>query len=357
MDDTVDLRPPAGSVHRAWLSVPTGLLAVAAGVLIILGGDRPIIDQRPLRQFASWPDPYLYLGLAIAVAAFGLLALLGRSALARIGLGALLPPALLLVTLTSGLLLDLRRLQPDLPSLLEHRLGGQLILLGLGLALLAALLAGGQVSASTVRGRGGWAAVLATLGGAGLLHSLLSASITGPANAPTEYSYLTLFSTPGDIWGPLVLAVGLAWLLTALGLATSRRGAAASGLALGAAVAIGVDLAVRLSRDAHAMTVLAGPNQLSRRVLPLAVLAGTVLAYLLVAVLVRGQRASRPDGQAAADLPPPGRPPPVSTGADWPLRPADEPASFRPLIEERGTSRPRPSTNPTTNWPPGPSSE
>jgi hypothetical protein len=362
MDGTADPSPSDRSAHRPWLSVPTGLLAVAAGVLIVVGSYRPTLDgQHSLRQLTAWPDPDLLLGLAVAVGAFGLLAMLGRTVLARLGLGGLVLPGLMLVMLTSGLLLEVRRRQPDLLGSLRHHLGGELVVLGLGLALLAALLASGQIAAGTVRGRGGAAAVLATLGGAGLLHSVLAGSITGPRDDPTRLGYLHLFTTPGDLgWGLLVLVVGLAWMLTALGLASGRRGAPASGLALGAAVALGIDLAVRLVRDAHAMTVLGGPGDpLHRRVLPLAVLAGAVLAYLLVAVLVRGRPASAGAG-LPAEQPVPG---PAGyrssgdtgagTGRTYEF--SDQPTTLRPLVDERAAHRPwprRPSHPSTASWPP-----
>src|SRR6266545_4934354 len=272
-------RPPG---HRLWLTLPTGLLAAAGGGAVVLG-----IFQRydgpgtsSLRRAALVPDWRLHLGLTMGGAAAG---------------------------------------------------------------LLAALLALAQTGAYTGAGRGWLAPTLAAVGVVGLLDSWVAATVGPVGDPPLRSGYLAAL-TSQDHSGAITFAVlgGLGWAAVAIGYASGRHGAPAAGVALGAAVAVGVDLSVRLG---SVQGLLDAAANLDRRDETFIALGATVLALLLLAVLLRGRPAplgEEPAGEPLGFDSTLGREPPYGPVAGAPgygdspyerERPYDSPAGYDRLPE------------------------
>ena len=294
--------------HRLWLTVPAGLLAAAGGGAVAAGlFQRYAKGTEPLRRTAVLPDWRLYLGLAIAVGVSGLAALVaGRTVLARTAVGMLAVPAVLLATLTAGTAIMTVQPLVQANGVQVIGLGAWLIMGGAAAGLLAALLVVTRTGGYADPGFGGMAPVLAALGAIGLLYSWV-AGMVGPGDgSPSRSGYLAALTT-SDSSGAATLAVvgGLGLAAAAVGIVSGRNGAPAAGVALGAAVALGVDLGIRLATVQDLLDVDRG---LDRRDETFIALGAAVLALLLLAVLLRGRPAPEEDFE------PVGRPPGFESG-------------------------------------------
>jgi hypothetical protein len=289
-------RPPG---HRLWLTVPTGLLAAAGGGCVAAGiFQRYATGIESVRHTAVLPDWRLYLGLAAAVGVCGLAALVtGRTVLARTAVGVLAVPAVLLAALIAGAAIVALNPLVQANGVRAIGLGAWLMMGGAAAGLAAALLVLAQTGGYAAAGFGSLAPTLAALGAIGLVYSWVAGVAGRAGEPPLRSGYLALL-TSLDHSGAATLAMvgGLGLAAAAVGIASGRRGAPAAGVALGAAVAVGVDLGVRLTT---VQRMLDADSGLERRDETLIALGATVLALLLLAVSLRGRRVPEDDFEPA----------------------------------------------------------
>lgn len=281
---------------RRWPSVLAGVLAVAGGAAIDLGLYRPYLtgDSQKFRDLVVWPDWRVRLGLSVAVGLFGLVAaLLAGGVAGRTGLGGLVVPAILIATINGTISVPVLDAAISGGKLSQIALGGWLTLGGSAAVLVAALVALSQLGTrAAVPG----AAFLAVLGAGGLLHGWLVGSFGHRGQTPvTAYSYFGVLAG-GDRtgWTTATMIAGLALAVAAIALAAGRSGAVPAGVALGAAVAVGVDVVIRflMSGDLRRRDILfPDAGGLDRSNAAMIAFAATALVLALLAVLLRG----RPD--------------------------------------------------------------
>ena len=290
-DDLVErpYRPATG------LAVLTGLLATAAGAAVGIGLFQDYTSKDPPLRSAPplMPDWRVYLGLAIALSTFGLAAMLfARTAFGRTCLGAVAVPALLLATVNAALGLRLDEQVRD-QGLAALGLGSWLMLGGSAAALLAALLALGQLG-----GRGepaaSWPApMFAVLGIGCLLYGwLVGIRVPPGSSVPVQASGYFATLTDPDVhgWTTAAVVAGLSLVVGAVGVATGRRGAVPAGVALGAAAGVAVDAGVRVYQ---LRTVPAGDAieaGLVRNNVGLIAYGAAAVLLLMLAVSLHGRR-------------------------------------------------------------------
>jgi hypothetical protein len=285
------------------LPVLTGLLATVGGAAVGVGlfqsyakGISPLHDTPGMV-----PDWRLHLGLAIALAAFGVATMLfARTAFGRTCLGALAAPGVLLATVNAALGLQLDGLVRG-EGFAAIGLGGWLVLGGSAAGLLAALLALGQLGGRGETAAGWPASMLAVLGIGGLLYGWLVGVRVGPdsgvrivggstAPVPATSYFQTLTNPDVRGWSTAVLVAGLSLVVGAVGVATGRRGAIPAGVVFGAAVAVAVDAAVRLFQ-LRAVPADGAPGAgLVRNNTGLIAYGASAVLLLLLAVMLPGRR-------------------------------------------------------------------
>jgi hypothetical protein len=292
------------------LPILTGLLATSAGAAVGIGLFQDYTGKTPpLRaDLLLVPDWRVHLGLAIALAVFGLATMLfARTAFGRTCLGALAVPGLLLATVNAALGLRLDG-QVRAEGFAAIGLGGWLMLGGSTAALLVALLALGQLGGRGETAAGWPAPMLAVLGIGGLLYGWLVGVRVAPGSTVPVAStgYFQALTEP-DVrgWTTAVLVAGLSLAVGAVGVATGRRGAVPAGVAFGAAVAVAVDATVRLFQ-LRAVPADGAPGAGLVRNNPGLVAYGTAAVLLLLLALALGGRRPRdPQDDRPVGLEPP----------------------------------------------------
>jgi hypothetical protein len=291
------------------LPILTGLLAAVGGGAVGIGLFQDYTSKDPpLRADPLMlPDWRVYLGLAIALAAFGLATMLfARTALGRVCLGALAVPGLLLATMNAALGLRLDE-QVRAEGMAALGLGGWLMLGGSAAGLLAALLALGQLGGRGETAAGWPTPMLAVLGGAGLMYGWLVGVRVAPGSTvpePTTGYFQALTDPDVHGWTTAVLVAGLSLAVGAVGVATGRRGAVPAGVAFGAAVAVAVDATVRLYQLRTVPDGDALGAGLVRNNAGLIAYAAAAALLLLLALTLRGRRPRDPEDDRRVGLEP-----------------------------------------------------
>jgi hypothetical protein len=285
--------------------VVAGVLALLGGAAVDLGLYRPFFTGAGAPAFKDlvvWPDWRVRLGLSVAAGLFGLIAaLLAGGAAGRTGLGGLVLPATLLATINGAVTVPVIDAGVREHKLGQVALGGWLTMGGTAAVLIAALIALGNLGPRT-GGRTTGAGFLAVVGIGGLLYGWLTGSFGHRGQDPvTAYSYFSVLGVDTHGWTAAAAVAGLALAVGAIGLAAGRVGAAAAGVALGGAVAVGVDAVIRFLmtntlRDHDVLNP--GAPGLQRADARLIAYAATALVLLLLALAVRGRSDVDPDSFA-----------------------------------------------------------
>lgn len=289
---------------RRWPSVVAGVLALLGGAAIDLGLYRPYLAgiNVAFRDQVVWPDWRVRLGLSVAAGLFGLVAaLLAGGVAGRVALGGLVLPSVLIATVNGAISVPVLDIGITEGKLSQLALGGWLTLGGSAAVLVAAIVALSQLGLGS-RGPAMGAGFLAVLGIGGLLYGWLVGSYGHRGADPvTSYSYFSVLA--GDDrhgWTAAAVLAGLALALGAVGLAAGRSGAVPAGVALGGAVAAGVDVVIRflMSNRLRDHDILFPNNTgLDRNNASLIALAATTVVLLLLAAVLRG----RPDSDVDPD--------------------------------------------------------
>lgn len=233
-----------GNRPRAIGAILAGAFAVVGGGLLAAGPYLPFVgsgdNAKAEVDLVIWPKPLLLVALAGVVVVAGLLMLIQpRTTMATTMAGLVVAPAATVAALQAPPVLR-RVVSSSGRDQLE--LGGWLITAGTGVALLAALVALFIVFTRLGPGRGPVIPLLGVVSVAGLVQWWMVSPL-GPEDTPL-IRYFDL-DNGGSVWPGVAVLSALAIIVGAVLISSARCGSAAVGVALGATLAVGMELGAR----------------------------------------------------------------------------------------------------------------
>ncbi|HEY9474982.1 MAG TPA: hypothetical protein VIS06_14160 [Mycobacteriales bacterium] len=271
--------------------VLAGIFGVVGGGLLTAGPYLPFGDQTGSEiDLVTLPTPLLLVVLAGLLAAAGLGSILfSRRPFGTAMVGLSIAPAAAAAALRAPRVLDVVLSSQGRDSL---RIGGWLVCAGTVLALLAGLLAFVVTLSRLGARRGASIPFLGALCAAGLLQWWL-VSPTDQGNTPGPH-YLVI-DAGGSVWPGVTVLGALALVVTAVMAASARCGAASVGTALGATLAVGLELGARYTVDTDTLRQDLGGDLREVSV----ILTGTTAILLLLLTTSLAVTTSRQAAEAA----------------------------------------------------------